>query len=78
MSLPARYAAALTDEDAAGRTAALRQILTDGFVFEGPVFEAYGLDDFLNQIGLWHAMLPAGTKFLVAFRRLDSGTASGD
>ena len=60
-----RYAAALTDEDVAGRTAALRQILTDGFVFEGPVFEAYGLDDFLDQIGLWHPMLPAGTKLRI-------------
>ncbi len=39
----------------------LPDVLADDFVFEGAVFEAYGLHSFVQELERWVSQLPAGT-----------------
>ena len=56
------YVDALNDPAQRGR---LREVLADDLVFEGPVFESYGLDAFLAAVEPWLAALPVGTREVV-------------
>lgn len=52
------YLRAMNDQRQRAR---LSEVLADDFIFEGPVFEAYGLRSFIQKLGPWLSRLPAGT-----------------
>jgi hypothetical protein len=56
------YVAAMNDERHRSR---LAEVLADDFTFEGPVFEAYGLQSFVEKLERWNSQLPSGTKATV-------------
>lgn len=56
------YIGAVTEPDLWRRETLLADILTEEFVFEGPLFEAYGRRAFVDALGPWNAQLPAGTE----------------